>query len=211
MTNKKKIFLAFALLSAIFVLLEGIGYYIAASVNIGKSPENKKSGNLRQIEERNRILKSRLKNLSPKGVYIIVDSAKNMLYLKEGDKTLREAVVSCGSGNILEDPSGKNTWVFDTPKGEFSVKSKHVKPDWIKPDWAFIEEGDPLPLDFKQRIESGVLGDYALGFGNGYFIHGTLYTRLLGRNVTHGCIRVGDKDLEFLFKTTPIGAKVMIF
>jgi len=45
-------------------------------------------------------------------------------------------------------------------------------------------------------VEAGVLGDYALGFGQGYFIHGTLYTRLLGRNVTHGCIRVADKDLE---------------
>lgn len=211
MTNKKKIFLALALLSAIFVLLEGIGYYIATSVNTGITPENKKSGNLKQIEEKNRILKSLLKSLSPKGVYIVVDSARNRLYLKDGGKTLKEAVVSCGSGNILEDPSGKNTWVFDTPKGEFSVKSKHVKPDWIKPDWAFIEEGDPLPLTSKERIESGVLGDYALGFGDGYFIHGTLYTRLLGRNVTHGCIRVGDKDLEILFKTTPIGAKVMIF
>ncbi len=211
MKNKKKIFLALALFSAIFVLLEGIGYYLAASVNTGITPENKKSGNLRQTEEKNRILNSRLKNLSPKGVHIVVDTARNRLYLKDGDKTLKEAVVSCGSGNILEDPSGKNTWVFDTPKGEFSVKSKHLKPDWIKPDWAFIEEGDPLPLTSKERIESGVLGDYALGLGNGYFIHGTLYTRLLGRNVTHGCIRVGDKDLEVLFKTTPIGAKVIIF
>lgn len=211
MANKKKIFLALAVFAAIFVLLEGIGYYLAASVNTGITPENKKSGNLTQIEEKNRILKSGLKNLSPKGVYIVVDTARNMLYLKDGDKTLKEAVVSCGSGNILEDPSGKNTWVFDTPKGEFSVKSKHLKPDWIKPDWAFIEEGEPLPLTSKERIESGVLGDYALGLGGGYFIHGTLYTRLLGRNVTHGCIRIGDKDLEVLFKTTPIGAKVMIF
>ena len=211
MANKKKIFLALAVLSAIFVLLEGIGYYIATSANTGITTENKKSGNLRQIEEKNRILNSRLKNLSPKGLYIVVDTARNRLYLKDGDKTLKEAIVSCGSGNILEDPSGKNTWVFDTPKGEFSVKSKHLKPDWIKPDWAFIEEGDPLPLTSKERIESGVLGDYALGLGDGYFIHGTLYTRLLGRNVTHGCIRVGDKDLEVLFKTTPIGAKVMIF
>ncbi|MDZ4383320.1 MAG: L,D-transpeptidase, partial [Thermodesulfovibrionia bacterium] len=59
--------------------------------------------------------------------------------------------------------------------------------------------------------EEGVLGDYALSLGNGYLIHGTLYTRLLGRNVTHGCIRVGDKDLKELYNTIPIGTKVIIF
>jgi len=62
-----------------------------------------------------------------------------------------------------------------------------------------------------ERIEKGVLGDYSLGFGNGYFIHGTLYTRLLGRNVTHGCIRVGDEDLRKVFTTAGIGTKIIIF
>ena len=57
----------------------------------------------------------------------------------------------------------------------------------------------------EDRIEAGTLGDYALGFGHGYFIHGTLYTRLLGRNVTHGCVRVGDEDLKDVFKAVPIG------
>ena len=47
-----------------------------------------------------------------------------------------------------------------------------------KPDWAFIEEGRGDPGNFKDRVEEGSLGDFALGFGNGYFIHGTLYTRL---------------------------------
>ena len=39
-----------------------------------------------------------------------------------------------------------------------------------------------------------MMGDYALGIGSGYFIHGTLYKRLLGRNVSHGCVRLGDED-----------------
>ena len=41
-----------------------------------------------------------------------------------------------------------------------------------------------MPTNPEQRFESDVLGDYALGFGKGYFIHGTLYARLLGKNVT---------------------------
>ena len=64
---------------------------------------------------------------------------------------------------------------------------------------------------YVDRMEEGVLGDYGLSLGNGYLIHGTLYTRLLGRNVTHGCVRVGDKDLKELYKSIPIGTKVIIF
>ncbi|NTV81219.1 MAG: L,D-transpeptidase [Candidatus Aminicenantes bacterium] len=157
-------------------------------------------------------LEKRMAALLPKGLYIVIDTAANRLYLKEGAKVVREAVVSCGSGVVLEEPGGKKrSWVFDTPRGEFSVKSKITNPYWVKPDWAFIEEGEALPKGMEDRIESGTLGDYALGFGQGYFIHGTLYTRLLGRNVTHGCVRVGDEDLKAVFKAVPIGAKIYIY
>ncbi len=61
------------------------------------------------------------------------------------------------------------------------------------------------------RIEAGMLGDYALGFGKGFFIHGTLYTRLLGRNVTHGCVRVGDDDLKAVFRAVSVGTKIFIY
>jgi len=103
------------------------------------------------------------------------------------------------------------TWVFDSPKGEYPIKSKIVNPIWVKPDWAFIEEGEEIPQKSEDRMESGMLGDYGLAFGDGYLIHGTLYTRLLGRNVSHGCVRVGDKDLEAVYKQTPIGTKVILF
>ncbi len=149
--------------------------------------------------------------LQPRGVYIVVDTGENRLYVKKGSEVVRQAVVSCGSGDILQDPHGKRTWVFDTPRGEYSVKSKIINPYWVKPDWAFIEEGEPIPKNQEDRVEAGSLGDYALGFGDGYFIHGTLYTRLLGRNVTHGCVRVGDDDLKEIFKIVPLGAKIYIY
>jgi L,D-transpeptidase YbiS len=50
-----------------------------------------------------------------------------------------------------------------------------------------------------------------MGFGNGYFIHGTIYERLLGINVTHGCVRVGSEDLKIIFDKTPLGTAVFIF
>ena len=167
---------------------------------------------LPKVRKNAQQLQKRMEALRPKGVYIVIDTAENKLYLKNGETVVRAAVVSCGSGVILEEPGGKNrSWVFDTPRGEFTVKSKITNPYWVKPDWAFIEEGEPVPKKLDDRIEAGTLGDYALGFGDGYFIHGTLYTRLLGRNVTHGCVRVGDEDLKAVFKAVPLGAKIYIY
>jgi lipoprotein-anchoring transpeptidase ErfK/SrfK len=153
----------------------------------------------------------RMQGLPPKGLYISIDTASNILYLKEGNRTLLAATISAGSGSILKDPANDRNWIFETPRGEFTIISKFTKPSWIKPDWAFIEEGKSIPKNFSERVEEGVLGDYALGFGNGYFIHGTLYTRLLGKNITHGCIRVGDQDLKTIYRTVSLGTKVYIF
>lgn len=162
-------------------------------------------------KKKNQQILKKMEALPPKGIYIIIDTGENKFYLKKGAETIRQGLVSTGSGDILEDPSGKRQWIFDTPRGRYTVKSKIHKPYWVKPDWAFIEEGEAIPKNLNDRVEVGVLGDYALGFGSGYFIHGTLYTRLLGRNVTHGCVRMGDEDLETVYKAASIGTKIFIY
>lgn len=164
-----------------------------------------------RVQRNIQALQKRIASLQPRGVYIVVDTGENRIYVKKGNEVVRQAVVSCGSGDVLKDPTGKRKWVFDTPRGEFYVKSKITNPYWVKPDWAFIEEGEPIPKNPDDRVEAGSLGDYALGFGDGFFIHGTLYTRLLGRNVTHGCVRVGDDDLKEIFKIVPLGTKIYIY
>jgi L,D-transpeptidase YbiS len=215
MTRKRLIIISLIFL-LLFMIVEAAGLYIGrnkAGDDKSEHEFNKRVAgkSLERLKTTNRVLKKRLRNLSPKGIYIVIDTAKNVLYLKQNGGVMREAVVSCGSGNILDDPRGKSKWVFDTPRGEFMVRAKKVKPAWTKPDWAFVEEGEDIPEDIGDRIENGVLGDYALGFGNGYFIHGTLYTRLLGRNVTHGCIRAGDEDLKAIYMAAPVGTKIFIF
>jgi L,D-transpeptidase YbiS len=101
--------------------------------------------------------------------------------------------------------------VFATPTGRFEILSKTKNPVWKKPDWAFIEEGQPIPKDPSERFAYGELGEYALALGDGYLIHGTLYERLLGRSVTHGCIRLGRDDLRKLYASTRVGTAVYIF
>jgi lipoprotein-anchoring transpeptidase ErfK/SrfK len=195
------------LLTLIIVDLLAYGIHLAALT----VPSSSRTYSAKELAKKNQSLRKKIARLSPQGVYIVVDTAENLLYLKEGTKTRLKAAVSSGSRNILKDPNGQRQWIFDSPRGEFEVKRKMIGPVWIKPDWAFVEEGKKIPRDRKERIEEGVLGDYALAFGNSFFIHGTLYTRLLGKNVTHGCIRVGDKDLKTVYKSSREGTKILIF
>jgi L,D-transpeptidase ErfK/SrfK len=164
------------------------------------------------LQSRYRSLSKQLAQLMPGQPYIVVDTARNHLYIKRRDRIMLDALASTGSGTILDKPGeAKGQWIFDTPRGEFIVQSKLVNPVWVKPDWAFIEEGLAVPKSAADRIESGVLGEYALGFGKGYFIHGTLYPRLLGKNVTHGCIRLNDDDLKSVYRLARVGTPIMIF
>ena len=167
---------------------------------------------LESLLSRQAFLTKKLAQLAPTEPYIVVDTARNLLYFKRREKILLTAVASTGSGAILDKPDHpQGQWVFDTPRGFFTIQSKLLNPVWVKPDWAFVEAGLAVPRNPAERLEPGVLGEYALGFGQGYFIHGTLYARLLGKNVTHGCIRLSDEDLRTVYKTAKIGTAVMIF
>jgi len=161
---------------------------------------------------RERQLRSRLDAAAPRGVFVVIDQTHNRLYLKRDDEVLLQAVCSAGSGMVLKESGGKKReWVFDTPRGRFEVISMAQKPVWKKPDWAFVEEGEPIPKNPADRLEYGTLGEYALYFGNGYMIHGTLYERLLGRAVSHGCIRVGRDDLRKVWANARLGMPIFIY
>ena len=162
------------------------------------------------VAERDRLAQA-LADLAPRGRYIVVDQTNNRLYLKEGERVVHEAVCSAGSGMILRDSEKGRQWVFDTPRGVFQVQKKVKNPVWKKPDWAFIEEGKRPPARASERLEYGTLGEYALYLGDGYMIHGTLYERLLGRSVTHGCIRLGKEDLRIVAESADVGTEVYIF
>jgi lipoprotein-anchoring transpeptidase ErfK/SrfK len=173
-----------------------------------RKPRPRKPQTLRQKHD---DLVRKISSLAPKGTYLMIDTGLNRLYLMRDREVVREAVCSTGSGRFLPDPPRNREWTFDTPKGEFRIQKKIVDPVWIKPDWAFIEEGEPLPKKSEERVAPGELGDYAMDLGYGYLIHGTLYERSLGMSVTHGCVRVGAKDLDVVFHAVKAGTPVYIF
>lgn len=173
--------------------------------------EKKIQQKMNRLKTKVAALDRQLTGFLPRSAYIVVNTTKNRFYLydRKGE-LIREGF--CSSGSYTKLVSDKRTWLFKTPRGRLTILSKTENPVWAKPDWAFIEEGLPVPkAGDPSRFERGVLGDYALRMADGYLLHGTLYQRLLGMPVTHGCIRLGDEDLEVVYRTLPIGAYVYIY
>jgi hypothetical protein len=77
-----------------------------------------------------------------------------------------------------------------------------------------IVAGDAVvipPVDTKQRHYDKVLGKFRLEMGNGYGIHGTDEPDKLGQSVSHGCVRLGDADIEKLYQIANVGDTVIIY
>jgi L,D-transpeptidase YbiS len=185
--------------------LGGYAYAPVAKLAFAAEGEAPTAKELSQLERK-------LASYQPRGVFIVVDTVDNRLRLQKGDTVLREAKCSAGTGSVLEDPKTGKRWIFDSPRGVRRVKEKKRDPVWTKPEWALVEEGlDPATTKWSDRVDHDTLGDYALYLGDGYMIHGTLYQRYLGYNVTHGCIRLGDADLEYIYQKTPVGSSVYMY
>jgi len=187
------------------VSLAGTGYVDAGPWPEGPAvPEDASAREIARLERR-------LAATVPSGTYIVIDRTHNEFSLRRGEETMLDALCSAGSGGRLADPNGDREWVFATPRGRFEVLRKLRNPAWRRPDWSFIESGEPIPDDPGDRIEYGALGEFALDFGDGYLIHGTLYERLLGRSVSHGCIRLGRDDLREVYASARVGTPIYIY
>jgi hypothetical protein len=67
------------------------------------------------------------------------------------------------------------------------------------------------PFGTENRRIPGELGRYRLDLGEGYLIHGTPHTDSIGDAATHGCIRLFDDDIEWLYQHVPRGTPVYIY
>ncbi len=166
---------------------------------------------LTSLNKKLEALNKKVQRLTPGNAFLIINTTNNTFELFKNNEIIRQGRCSTGSFIHLEVDSTKS-FTFETPKGVMTVQNKVTNPVWTKPDWAFIEEGLPVPPPgHSSRREPNVLGDYALKLGDGYMIHGTLYQRLIGSPVTHGCVRLLDDDLEAVYNALPVGSKVFIY
>ena len=142
---------------------------------------------------------------------------KRLVRLDPGEK------VDAATGATLGTEVGVHPWGEKPRSGSgrfLTVKHNtvvEIGPDGSErelPPGEIIEVGGAIvvpPHGTPQRRFDKVLGKYRLNFGGGYGIHGTMYPDQLGRSVTHGCVRLGDADIERLFAMANVGDQVLIY
>jgi lipoprotein-anchoring transpeptidase ErfK/SrfK len=67
------------------------------------------------------------------------------------------------------------------------------------------------PFGTNQRKFKGVLGTHRLNLGDGYALHGTNKPESIGQAVSHGCVRLRNEDIDYLFSIVPVGTPVFIY
>ncbi|MGD0336248.1 MAG: L,D-transpeptidase family protein [Candidatus Omnitrophota bacterium] len=118
---------------------------------------------------------------------IVVYKSQNILLLKTNDEVIKTYVVATGKNN-------------STPAGTFKITTKLPNPTWFKTG-AVVPAGSP----------ANVLGTRWLGINlSGYGMHGTTEPQSLGKQVTQGCVRMFNTDVEELYTLVPVGTEVTI-
>ena len=67
------------------------------------------------------------------------------------------------------------------------------------------------PLGTAYRAQKGVLGPYRLNLGGSVGLHGTSEHESVGKAVTHGCMRLHDDDITWLYLNVHVGTTVYIY
>ncbi|MDD4899834.1 MAG: L,D-transpeptidase family protein [Candidatus Omnitrophica bacterium] len=118
---------------------------------------------------------------------ILVDKSQNILILKNDEEVVKTYIVATGANN-------------STPVGTFKIIEKLPNPTWFKAG-AVVAPNSP----------DNVLGTRWMGFDiAGYGIHGTIEPQSLGKQVTQGCVRMANPEVEELYTIVPKGTEVTI-
>ncbi len=66
------------------------------------------------------------------------------------------------------------------------------------------------PLRSVNAKQHGALGKYAVDLGNGYMLHGTPQPSTIGTAVTHGCVRLRDDAIKWVYDHVKPGDEIRI-
>ncbi|WP_127957262.1 L,D-transpeptidase family protein [Serratia microhaemolytica] len=131
---------------------------------------------------------------------IIINSAEMRLYYyPKGGKSV--IVLPIGIGQLGKDTP--TDWVT-------TVQRKKAGPTWTptaKMREEYAADGVILPPVVPAGPDNP-MGLYALYVGRLYAIHGTNVNFGVGLRVSHGCVRLRDDDIKYLFDSVPVGTRV---
>lgn len=126
--------------------------------------------------------------LRPVRRHLVVYRGARRFELWDGGRLVRSGKVAVGKAGA-ETPIGLFyvTWKFDP----------RIDPEWsILGNFAFETSAYSKLTDWPG---GGIVG-----------VHGTPWPELLGRAVSHGCVRLHNRDVEFLRTRVPLGTPVKI-
>ena len=115
---------------------------------------------------------------------LLVDRGERRFEFWDGNQLVRTGRIAVGAPGA------------ETPTGLFYVQSKFVPSAPILGAYAFETSAYSKLTDWPG---GGVVG-----------VHGTPWPWLLGQAVSHGCVRLHNKDVEFLKPRVPLGTPIKI-
>ena len=114
-------------------------------------------------------------------------------------------------GQVVHLRDGTKLLVQGDEVGVIERGSKEFQPLVLDEHIVFDNTLFIPPVGPKHRSIQGELGHFRLALGDGYQLHGTPYTNSIGAAVTHGCVRLRDDDIEWLYENVPVGTKVYLY
>ncbi|WP_159886529.1 L,D-transpeptidase [Paenibacillus puerhi] len=141
--------------------------------------------------ERSAAEKQLLMGLQEEGVYLVIEKRANRLSVIHNGRVIRSMPVATGRRPGL------------TPSGVFRIVTKIVKPYYVRKQIAGGHPANPLGSRWMGLNVPGT-GGYTYG------IHGTNRPHAIGSSVSSGCIRMLNRDVEWLYRHLPLGTVVLI-
>jgi len=120
-------------------------------------------------------------------------------------KSAHRLIVLLDGHYIKEYSVGLGAPTSPTPEDTFRIVSKEVNPNWYAPDGQVYKFGHP-----KNILGTRWIGFEAKGPYRSYGIHGTSDPSSIGKDVSNGCIRMLNSDVEELFSMLMEGDEVKI-
>jgi lipoprotein-anchoring transpeptidase ErfK/SrfK len=122
-----------------------------------------------------------------------ISLSRRQVTLYEGDTALKSYPVAVGKAG------------WETPRGKHAVILMLRNPAWLSPfNGSLIRGGSPNNPLGRHWIGFWTDGKNTIGF------HGTPNPKSVGQAVSHGCVRMHNRDIEDLFQKVKVGTVVEV-
>lgn len=123
---------------------------------------------------------------------LLLNLKKRRVFVYQGQKIIASYPVAIG----------RRGW--ETPTGQFRVIQMVREPVWEHPF-----SGQLVPSGKNNPLGARWIGFWTDG-ANFIGFHGTPQENLIGQAVSHGCVRMRDRDIKALFEKVKIGTSVIV-